>query len=198
MRIPPSAELVIRVSPLMLGYSSFLSFHRLLHKPNIWIGSVFEYMSEFAAALYYLLLLVTKAWRSIWFRRLSQCFLRLLLGWWSISLAQAVSEVTTYTYNTSCQHFFYNFVFCSQFGVFQNLRPQYLSSKNLDLSLLTVKSLVLSVFRSCCYSNRNSRLSFHSKHIRVFFPNAKVIIWNTKYIGFRFQCIPKSQLFDDH
>lgn len=45
---------------LRLGYSCFLSFLLLLHKPHIWIGSVFECMSEFAAALYYLLHLATK------------------------------------------------------------------------------------------------------------------------------------------
>lgn len=38
----------------------FLSFHLLLHSPDIWIWSVFQYVSKFAAALYYLILLARK------------------------------------------------------------------------------------------------------------------------------------------
>lgn len=196
MRIPPSAELVIWVSPLRLGCSSFLSFHRLLHKPYlnrvsiwiyVWICSCLVLSPPFS----------NKSLEKHLIQKTEWVFLRATSG-----MVKHISCLgCVWGYNLDIQYFlsvfFFNFVFCSQFG-FQNLRPQYLSSKNLDLSLLTVKSLVLSVFRSCCYSNRNSRLSFHSKHIRVFFPNAKVIIWNTKCIGFRFQRIPKSQFFDDH
>lgn len=58
VRIPPSAELVTWVSPLRLGCSCFLSFSLLLCSPSIWVWSVLQCKSEFASALYYLLILV--------------------------------------------------------------------------------------------------------------------------------------------
>lgn len=118
MRNPASAELVIQVSPLKLGYSCFLSFHLLLHEPNIWRGSVFEYMSEFAASLYYLLLLATKKPGETSDSG-DSTFLTATSGMGEayplLRLCPRLQSIHTILLVGT---FSYNFVFCSQFCVF--------------------------------------------------------------------------------